>query len=154
MQGLSCAFAAKNFRLFRPYSLYELLNIHLSLQDRTISFSRNNGTMIGLLTLTAISNIFILLGQYLALEGQYDQLSTLEKILNLMIFPCITIYWQMLLIYPVPLAMLLALAQKLIEKLENVPENGVDTWIFDSLTLFNEFEPKVSHFCFIVISIL
>ena len=134
--------------------VYPFINIHYTLQDRTISFSRNNGTMIGLLTLTAISNIFILLGQYLALEGQYDQLSTLEKILNLMIFPCITIYWQMLLIYPVPLAMLLALAQKLIEKLENVPEKGVDTWILDSLTLFNSFEPKVSQYCLIVISSL
>ena len=110
--------------------------------------------MIELLILTTISCFCILLGQYLALEGQYDQLSILAKISNLLIFPCIPIFWQMLLTYPVPIAMLLALTQKLIEKLENVPEKEVDTWIFDSLTLFNSFEPKVSQYCLIVISLL
>ena len=109
--------------------------------------------MIKLLILTAISIFCVLLGQYLALEGQYDQLSTLEKISNLLIFPCITIYWQMLFILPVTIAMILSLAQKLTEKLEHVPAKDVDSWIFDCLTLINSFEPKVSQFCLVVMPI-
>ena len=110
--------------------------------------------MTKLFILTAFSIFCILLGQYLALEGQYDQLSKLEKISNLLIVPCISIYWQILFIYPIIMAMILSLAQKLIEKLEHVPEKGVDIWIFNILTLFNSFEPKVSKFCLVAIPIL
>ena len=105
--------------------------------------------MIKLLILTAISIFCFLLGQYLALEGQYDQLTKFEKISNLLIFPCITIYWNMLFIFPVIIAMILSLAQKFIEKLEHVPEKQVDIWIYDSLTLFNSFEAKLSQFCLV-----
>ena len=107
-----------------------------------------------IIILTAISVFCILLGQYLALEGQYDQLSKLEIISNLLIFPCIPIYWQMLFIYPIIMAMILSLAQKLIEKLEHVPEKEVYIWIINTLTLFNSFEPKVSQFCLAAIPIL
>ena len=107
-----------------------------------------------LLILTAISIFCVLLGQYLALEGQYDQISKFEKISNLLIFPCIPIYWQMLFLFPVFLAITLSLAQKLTEKLENVPDKEVDSWIFDSLTLFNSFEPKVSKFCLVAMPVL
>ena len=111
--------------------------------------------MIELLILTAISMFCFLLGQYLSLEEQYDdQLSKMEKISNLLVFPCITIYWNLLFIYPVTITMILSLAQKLIERLEHVPEKEVDIWINDILTLFNSFEPKLSQFCLVVMPIL
>ena len=96
----------------------------------------------------------IFLGQYLALDGQYEQVSTIEKMANLVIFPLLTFYWQSVFIFEVALAMLFALPQKLIEKLEKVPETELEKWIFDSLTLFQTFEQKISPCLLVVCSVL
>ena len=96
----------------------------------------------------------VFLGHYFALEGQFSQLSEIERILNLLILPVITSYWNTIFLYHVSIVMILALAQKLIEKLEKVPEKEVDIWIFDSLTLFNKFEQKMSQYCFFIIPAL
>ena len=94
----------------------------------------------------------IFLGQYLALDGQYEQVSTIEKMANLVIFPLLTFCWQSIFIFQVAFALLFALAQKLIEKLEKVPETELEKWIFDSLTLFHTFEQKMSPFLLVVCS--
>ena len=96
----------------------------------------------------------VFLGHYFALEGQFSQLSEIERILNLLILPVITSYWNTIFLYHVTIVMILALAQKLIERLEKVPEKEVDIWIFDSLTLFNKFEQKMSQYCFFIIPAL
>ena len=102
----------------------------------------------------AFAILLIYLGQYLALDGQYEQVSTIEKMANLVIFPLLTFCWQLIFILEVALAMLFALAQKLIEKLEKVPETELEKWIFDSLTLFQTFEQKISPCLLVVCSVL
>ena len=97
--------------------------------------------------------LFIHLGQFLALEGQYNQLSVFEKIVNLFFFPVVLQLWQML-TNIVSIIMTSALAQKLMEKLEKVPEKGIDIWIKDCLTLFNAFEKPISLFCLFVMTCL
>ena len=94
------------------------------------------------------------LGQFLALEGQFSRLSMIEKMTNLLIIPVMLSWWHTALIANSCLAMVMALAQKLMEKLENVPVKDVDLWIKDSLTLFNAFEQKISYFCLGIFSAL
>ena len=94
------------------------------------------------------------LGDFLALEGQYSQLSMIEKITNLLIIPMVLSSWHAAFIVNVAVAMILALAQKLMEKLEKVPVKDIDIWIKDCLTLFNAFEQKIGIFCFLGISSL
>ena len=123
-------------------------------QDRTVSFSKNHRTMAELVTVSALAFAMIFLGNYLALEGQFDQLSTVENITNLLIVPLIISYWTIVFIFNVCMAMFLALPQKFIERLEKVPEKEVDRWIFDNLTLFNLFAPKMNLFCLLMMSSL
>ena len=90
-------------------------------------------------------------GQYLALEGQFGHLSLMENIANLLIFPLITIYGNVVFMFNLYFAMILALLQKFIERLEKVPEKDVDRWIFDNLTLFDKFSQKMSQLCLFII---
>ena len=78
----------------------------------------------------------------------------MENIANLLVFPLITIFWTIIFIFNVSFAMIMALSQKFIERLEKVPEKEVDRWIFDNLTLFNTFSPKMGLFCLCVMSLL
>ena len=78
----------------------------------------------------------------------------MENIANLLVFPLITIFWTIIFIFNVSFAMIMALSQKFIERLEKVPEKEVNGWIFDNLTLFNTFEPKMSQYCLVVMSTL
>ena len=96
---------------------------------------------------------FIHLGQFLALESQFIHLSMIEKITSLLFIPVILMNWYTGLnnFY---IAMILALAQKLMEKIEKVPEKNVEIWIKDCLTLFNAFEQKISFFLFFFMSSL
>ena len=123
-------------------------------QDRSISCSKNQRTMIELVVLSASAFFMIFLGQYLALEGLFGQLSKFENITNLLIFPLIISYWSLGFMIHVCIAMILALSQKFMERLEQVPEKEVDSWIFDNLTLFNTFTQKWSQFCLFVMSAL
>ena len=93
----------------------------------------------------------IFFGQYLALKGEFGYLSPIENIANLLIFPLITSYWTLVFLFNLFFAMILALLQKFIERLEKVPEKEVDRWILDNLTLFNTFSPKMSHLCLFII---
>ena len=101
---------------------------------------------------SAVSMIFF--GQYLALDGQFGHLSPMENIANLLIFPLITIFWSVVFMFNLCFAMILALPQKFIERLEKVPEKEVDRWIFDNLTLFNTFSSKMSQLCLFIIPTL
>ena len=96
---------------------------------------------------------FIHLGQFLALESQFIHLSMIEKITSLLFIPVILMNWYTGLnnFY---IAMILALAQKLMEKIEKVPEKNVEIWIKDCLTLFNAFEQKISFFLLLLMSTL
>ena len=94
------------------------------------------------------------LGQFLALEGQYSQLSIIETMTNLLIIPVILTYWHTAFIASTCIAMILALAQKLMEKNEKVPAKDVEYWIKDCLTLFNAFEQKISYFCLFIMTAL
>ena len=96
----------------------------------------------------------IFFGQYLALEGEFGYLSSMENIANLLIFPLITIYWTLVFLFNLFFAMILALLQKFIERLENVPEKEVERWIFDNLTLFHRVSQKMSQLCLFIIPIL
>ena len=98
-------------------------------------------------------SFFIHLGQFLALESQFINLSLIEKITSLLIIPVILMNWYTGLnnFY---IAMILALAQKLMEKIEKVPEKNVEIWIKDCLTLFNSFEQKISFFLLLLMSTL
>ena len=78
----------------------------------------------------------------------------MENIANLLVFPLITVFWTVIFIFNVTFAMIMALLQKFIERLENVPEKDVDGWIFDNLTLFNTFAPKMSQYCLFIIPAL
>ena len=110
--------------------------------------------MIELVIVSASMTFMVFLGHYLALEGQFVELSSMEKFINLFILPLLLSFWLVVFIFNAPTAMILALAQKFIEKLEKVPEKEVERWIFDCLTLFNEFEPKLSLFCLVLMSAL
>ena len=98
-------------------------------------------------------SFFIHLGQFLALESQFIHLSLIEKITSLLFIPVILMNWYTGLnnFY---IAMILALAQKLMEKIEKVPEKNVEIWIKDCLTLFNAFEQKISFFLLLLMSTL
>ena len=78
----------------------------------------------------------------------------MENITNLLVFPLITVFWTVIFIFNVTFAMIMALLQKFIERLENIPEKDVDGWIFDNLTLFNTFAPKLSQYCLFIIPAL
>ena len=78
----------------------------------------------------------------------------MENIANLLVFPLITVFWTVIFIFNVTFAMIMALSQKFIERLEKVPEEEVNGWIFDNLTLFNTFAPKMSQYCLVVMSAL
>ena len=110
--------------------------------------------MMELVIVSASMTLLVFLGHYFALEGQFIELSSMEKIVNLFIFPLLLSFWFTVFIFHVTLAMILALAQKLIEQLEKVPEKEVGRWILDNLTLFNKFEPKLSLFCLLLMTSL
>ena len=103
-----------------------------------------------LISASAFSLVYV--GQYLALEGQFGNLSPVENIANLLVFPLITVFWTIIFILNVSFAMIMALSQKFIERLEKVPEKDVNGWIFDNLTLFNTFAPKMNQYCLVVMS--
>ena len=103
---------------------------------------------------TVFMTVLIHLGNFLALAGEFSQLTITENILNLVIAPLVPIMWQLTFVFSVAFAMMLALAQKMTENLKNVPNNFVHKWILDNITLFNKFEPKFSLFCLIFISLL
>ena len=103
--------------------------------------------------LVLLMTFFIHLGQFLALESQIIQLTIIEKITILLFIPIILTYWYTALVN-FYVAMTLALAQKLMEKIEKVPEKNVEIWIKDCLTLFNAFEQKISFFLFFFMSTL
>ena len=110
--------------------------------------------MIELVLITSSAFSMIYFGQYLALEGQFGHLSPIENIANLLIFPLITAFWTVLFIFNVSFAMILALSQKFIERLKKIPEMEVDGWIFENLTLYNTFSPKISQYCLFTIPAL
>ena len=109
--------------------------------------------MLGTNLILLLMSFFIHLGQFLALESQFIHLSLIEKITSLLFIPVILMNWYTGLnnFY---IAMILALAQKLMEKIEKVPEKNVEIWIKDCLTLFNAFEKKISFFLFFFMSSL
>ena len=109
--------------------------------------------MLGTNLILLLMSFFIHLGQFLALESQFIHLSLIEKITSLLIIPVILMNWYTGLnnFY---IAMILALAQKLMEKIEKVPEKNVEIWIKDCLTLFNSFEQKISFFLLLLMSTL
>ena len=123
-------------------------------QDKTISCSQNQWTMIGATIIVLLMTFLIHLGEFLALEGQFAQLSMTETMTNLLFIPVILSWWYTAFLANICVAMILALAQKLMEKLEKVPEKDVEIWIKDSLTLFNAFEQKISYFCLFLMSSL
>ena len=97
---------------------------------------------------------FIRLGEFLALEGQFSQLSMIETMTNLLIIPLILSCWHTAFIAKTCIAMILALAQKLTEKLEKVPVKDVEIWVKDCLTIFNAFGQQISYLCLFLISTL
>ena len=109
--------------------------------------------MLGTNLILLLMSFFIHLGQFLALESQFIHLSMIEKITSLLFIPVILMNWYTGLnnFY---IAMILALAQKLMEKIEKVPEKNVEIWIKDCLTLFNSFEQKISFFLLLLMSTL
>ena len=107
--------------------------------------------MIELVVISSLAFSVIYMGQYLALEGQFGNLSSFENIANLWIIPLIIFCWNNVFIFHVCIAMILALPQKFIERLEKVPEKEIERWIFDNLTLFNTFAPKMSKLCLVLI---
>ena len=108
--------------------------------------------MIELVVISSSAFFVIYMGQYLALEGQFGNLSLIENIANLWIIPLIIFCWNTVFIFHVCIAMILALPQKFIERLEKVPEKEIERWIFDNLTLFNTFAPKMSKFCLVIMT--
>ena len=110
--------------------------------------------MLGTTLIVLLMTFFIHLGQFLALESQFIQISIIEKMTILLIIPMLLTYWYTALIVNFCVAMTLALAQKLMEKIEKVPEKNVEVWIKDCLTLFNAFEQKMSFFLFFFMSTL
>ena len=124
-----------------------------SLQDKTISCSRNTKTIVEIVIITASMFILIHLGNFLALVGEFREFSMMENILNLIIVPLFPTLWLLTFVFHVGYAMLLALIQKMTEKLENVPEKDVEKWIIDNLTIFKKFEPKFSLFCLIFLTL-
>ena len=109
--------------------------------------------MLGTGLIILLMSFFIHLGQFLALESHFIQLSMFEKVTILLFIPIILANWQTALVN-FYVAMTLALAEKLMEKIENVPEKNIDIWIKDCLTLFNAFEKKISFFLFFFMSSL
>ena len=109
--------------------------------------------MLGTNLILLLMSFFIHLGQFFALESQFIHLSLIEKITSLLFIPVILMNWYTGLnnFY---IAMILALAQKLMEKIEKVPEKNVEIWIKDCLTLFNAFEQKISFFLLLLMSTL
>ena len=109
--------------------------------------------MLGTNLILLLMSFFIHLGQFLALESQFIHLSLIEKITSLLFIPVILMNWYTGLnnFY---IAMILALAQKLMEKIEKVPEKNVEIWIKECLTLFNSFEQKISFFLLLLMSTL
>ena len=101
-----------------------------------------------------LMTFLIHLGEFLALEGQFSQLSMIETMTNLLIIPVILSCWYTAFICNICIAMILALAQKLMEKLETVPVKDVENWIKDCLTIFNAFGQKISYFCLFLMSAL
>ena len=85
--------------------------------------------MIGGTIIIFLMTFLIHLGEFLALEGQFSQLSMIEKMTNLLIIPVILSCWHTAFIANTVIAMILALAQKLMEKLEKVPVIDVEIWI-------------------------
>ena len=98
--------------------------------------------------------LLIHLGQYLALESQFRNISIIRNIFNLWLSPFILICWQVVFINNVGIAMLLALSQKLMEKLEEVPEKDVDVWVKNCLKSFNALAKQISLFCLILMPLL
>ena len=109
--------------------------------------------MLGTGLIILLMSFFIHLGQFLALESHFIQLSMIEKVTILLFIPIILANWQTALVN-FYVAMTLALAEKLMDKIENVPERNIDIWIKDCLTLFNAFEQKISFFLFFFMSSL
>ena len=110
--------------------------------------------MIELVIVSTSMTFMVYLGHYLALEGQFDELSSMEKIVILFFVPLLLSFLMVVFIFHTTIAMILALVQKLIEKLEKVPEKEVERWIVDHLTLFNTFEPKLSLYCLVMMTTL
>ena len=105
-------------------------------------------------TVTVSMTVLVHFGNFLALVGEFSQLTIEENISNLLIAPLLPIIWQLTFVFSVAFAMILALAQKMIENLDNVPKNDVEKWILDNLTLFKKLEPKFSMYCLIFISLM
>ena len=119
--------------------------------DIGISFSQSRRSLICSLVISFLGLFCVIFGSYLSLAPKFPDNSTLQNISNLIFAFIIPWIWSSFITF-LSFAMLLAIIQKMTEKVENVPSFDVESWAFDTIELFNKLQRALNFPCLFIIT--
>ena len=121
--------------------------------DRSITCSKSAITLAICVTVNVLGATCVCIGNFLALSTEFREYSTSQNVLNLIVAFIIPWIWYCVFLWNIYFGMLFALIQKIEEKLNTGPRVPTESWILDTILVYNKFQKSFNLPAFSIIGL-